>query len=46
MDAVMHELLVRVRSLRAFIAASLRKVLGMEATTAISRRSGCVRFVG
>jgi hypothetical protein len=30
MDTVMHPLLVRVRSLRAFIAASLRKMLGME----------------
>src|ERR1700741_4676754 len=31
MDTVLHPLLVRVRSLRAFIAASLRKMLGMEA---------------
>jgi len=31
MDAVMHPILVRVRSLRAFIAASLRKIIGMEA---------------
>jgi hypothetical protein len=31
MDIVMRPLLARVRSLRAFIAASLRKMLGMEA---------------
>src|SRR5579862_1275454 len=31
MDTVLHPLLVRVRSLRAFMAASLRKMLGMEA---------------
>ena len=31
MDSFMHPLFVRVRSLRAFIAASLRKMLGMEA---------------
>jgi hypothetical protein len=30
MDTVLHPLLVRVRSLRAFIAASLRKTLRME----------------
>lgn len=30
MYTVMHPLLVRVRSLRAFIAASLRKILRME----------------
>ena len=31
MDTVLHPLVVRARSLRAFIAASLRKMLGMEA---------------
>ena len=31
MDTVMHPLLVRFRSLRALIAASLRKMLRMEA---------------
>ena len=31
MDTVIHPLLVRVRSLRAFMAASLRKMLRMEA---------------
>jgi hypothetical protein len=31
MDIVLHSILVRVRSLRAFIAASLRKMLGMDA---------------
>ena len=31
MDTVTHALLIRVRSLRAFIAASLRKMLRMEA---------------
>ena len=31
MNTVLHPLLVRVRSLRAFIAASLRKMLRMEA---------------
>jgi hypothetical protein len=31
MDTVLHPFLVRVRSLRAFIAASLRKMLGMKA---------------
>lgn len=31
MDTVSHPLLVRVRSLRAFIAASMRKILGIEA---------------
>jgi hypothetical protein len=30
MDTVLHPLLVRARSLRAFIAASLRKTLRME----------------
>jgi hypothetical protein len=31
MDTVFHPLVVRARSLCAFIAASLRKMLGMEA---------------
>jgi hypothetical protein len=31
MDPFLHPLLVRVRGLRAFIAASLRKLLRMEA---------------
>jgi hypothetical protein len=31
MDTVMHPLVVRIRSLRALIAASLRKMLGMQA---------------
>jgi len=31
MDTVSHPIVVRVRSLRAFISASLRKILGMEA---------------
>jgi hypothetical protein len=30
MDPVLHPFLVRVRSLHAFLAASLRKLLGME----------------
>jgi hypothetical protein len=30
MDPVLHPFLVRLRSLRAFIGASLRKLLGME----------------
>jgi len=31
MDSVLHRIIVGVRSLRAFIAASLRKSIGMEA---------------
>ena len=31
MTAISHQFLVRVRSLGAFLAASLRKYLGMEA---------------
>ena len=31
MDTVLHRIVVRVRSLRAFIAASLRKSIGVEA---------------
>ena len=31
MDTVLHSLVVRARSLCAFIAASLRKMLGVEA---------------
>lgn len=31
MNTVLHPVLVRVRRLRAFIAASLRKMLGLEA---------------
>lgn len=31
METVFHPLVVRIRSVRAFIAASLRKMLGMEA---------------
>jgi len=31
MDTVLHRIVVRVRSLRAFIGASLRKSIGMEA---------------
>ena len=31
MDTLFHPLVVRIRSLRAFIPALLRKILGMEA---------------
>lgn len=30
MDTMLHQFIVRIRNLRAFIAASLRKFLGME----------------
>jgi hypothetical protein len=41
MDTVLHPLLVRVRSLRAFIAASLRKMLRMEAHDGLAAISHC-----